>query len=159
MIDEGNECIKKELSDTVDNILIETAPKVIDNSESTRKVEDSVETAERVLAKENDNTRVEGTEHLDGEHSLSGSTRGIPDEETVARPQGVVTKPPNVNGTLKENSYVNKNLNMLRKASEKLQCPFYWQDDLHIKTYGDHDIDLLTDFEDMFQETSFKFRR
>ena len=59
----------------------------------------------------------------------------------------------------KEVIHNTERLSMLQKASEKLHSPFYWQADLYIQTYGDHDIDLLTDFEEMFEETSFKFRR
>lgn len=49
-------------------------------------------------------------------------------------------------------------VNLIEKLNN-LHCPFVWQADLHIKSYGDNDYDLLTEAADMFEETGFRFRR
>lgn len=46
----------------------------------------------------------------------------------------------------------------LMKASY-LHCPFVWQKDLNIPSYNDHDIDLLSSTEEMFDDAGFRFRR
>ncbi len=83
----------------------------------------------------------------------------LPPAETETEPavpdetESTSTDPP-----LRDFSRKNQKRETMRKASN-LHCPFVWQADLHIKTYGDHDIDLLADADVMFEDTGFKFRR
>lgn len=46
----------------------------------------------------------------------------------------------------------------LLKASN-LHCPFVWRNDLDTSMYLDHEIDLLSSAEEMFDDLGFRFRR
>lgn len=52
----------------------------------------------------------------------------------------------------------NRFMSDLRKASN-LHCPFVWRNDLDTSYYLDHELDLLSSAEEMFDDLGFRFRR
>jgi hypothetical protein len=132
--------------DAADDDRVKNAANINDAESSKNSPESSSLQAVDVIAEEAVASEIQNSDR---------NATGKPPEECVP----IVSEVTNSNNVKETGSYENERYLTLQKTVEKLHCPFYWQADLYIKTYGDHEIDLLTDFEEMFEETSFKFRR